>query len=270
MAIVTISRQMGSFGNQVAEEVAYRTRYETIDKQKISEALSGRGFPAEAIEKYDERKPSFWQSFSYQRDRFLLLIKTVIYDFARKDRVVIVGRGGQFLLKDLPNVLHVRIIAPEEDRIRRLMDRNRWDEKKTASILRSSDQDSAGYIRSFFGVDWDEEALYDLVLNTRAIPVETAADMIVTALGVLRKVSEGSARAREKLDDLLLTLEVESVIMEIPGLHWDHLSVKGGVVDLEGVAYARNTVENCREAVTAIPGVKSLNDQIFIRSGIGE
>jgi cytidylate kinase len=269
MAIVTISRQMGSFGNEIAKEVAYRTRYDTIDKQKISEALSGRGFPTDAIEKFDEKKPSFWQSFSYQRDRFLHLIKTVIYEFAKKDRVVIVGRGGQFLLKDLPNTLHVRVVATEELRIRRLMDRNRWDEKKAASILRRSDQDSSGYIRSFFGFDWSDETFYDLVLNTRAIPVETAVEMIVTALGA-RRVAEGASEARERLDDLLLTLEVEAAIMEIPGLKWDHLSVEGGVVKLDAVAYSKTSVEVCREAVLKIPGVKNLDDQIFVRPGVME
>ena len=120
MAILTNSRQLGSFGDQIAKDVADKLNYEYADKSKIGQALAGHGFPAPEVEKYDEKKPTFWESFSDQRKKFLHLIQSVIYDLARKGNVVIVGRGGQILLKDLPGALHVRIAAPDKTRAKRL------------------------------------------------------------------------------------------------------------------------------------------------------
>lgn len=109
MPIITISRQLGSFGSSIAKGVAEKLNYEYVDRMGIGEALAGHGVPAFEVEGYDEKRPSFWESFSSQRRRFLHLIQAVLYDFTRKGNIVIVGRGGQVLLRGLPGALHVRI-----------------------------------------------------------------------------------------------------------------------------------------------------------------
>ena len=172
MAIITISRQLGSLGNEIATTVADKLNYNYINKRRMGEKLADYGFQAHQFEKYDEKKPSIWLFFSEQSKKFHHLIRAVVYDFAKKDNVVIVGRGGQVLLKDLPGVLRLRIIAPFEMRISRLMEQKGYDEKDAERILRRSDRDSSGYINSFFGVDWADEGLYDFVINTRTFSVD--------------------------------------------------------------------------------------------------
>lgn len=162
--------------------MADKLNYEYIDKEKIEKALADYGLPALEVEKFDEKKPPFWDSLQIKRRRFLHLIEAAIYDFARKGNIVVVGRGGQVLLKDIPGILHVRIVAPLEVRMNRIMEREGKDEKDAARILRQSDRDSAGFIHSFFDVDWNDQSLYDLIINTQKISVDTGVKMILESI----------------------------------------------------------------------------------------
>src|SRR5512138_2824372 len=101
MAIITVSRQVGSLGTEMAQGVAERLHYDYVDKEKIGKALAAYGLPEPDLEKFDEKKPPFWDSWQVQRKKFLHFLEAVIYDFARGGKAVIVGRGGQVLLKDL-------------------------------------------------------------------------------------------------------------------------------------------------------------------------
>ena len=167
MAIITISRQIGSLGDEIAKAVADKLGYEYIEKLKISKILSDQGFSAPEVEKYDEKKPSIWQSLSMQKKRFSHLIRAAVYELAVKENVVIVGRGGQAILKDIQGTLHVRVIASNAARISRLMEQMGYDEKDAERIIRQSDRDSSGYIGAYFDADWDDGDLYDLVVNIR-------------------------------------------------------------------------------------------------------
>jgi len=165
MSVLTISRQLGSLGTEIAQAVSEKLNYEYLDREKIGEALADLGLPSLEINRLDEKKPSFWGSWQTQREKFLHLLRAVIYDFASKGNVVIVGRGGQVLLKDLPGVLHLRIVASFDLRVKRLSEQRWVDESQAHRVLHRSDRDSAGFLRSFFDVDWDDQNLYDLVIR---------------------------------------------------------------------------------------------------------
>ena len=150
MAIITVSRQRYSFGDEIAQKVADNLGYDFIDKEKIGEALAKLGFPANQVDRFDERKPSIWDSLAIQHNRFSCLMKAAVYGFARKDNTLILGRGAQVLLQNFPGVLHLRIVAPFEVRLERLMEQDGYDKKNGEKVLRQKDRDSSGYIRSLF------------------------------------------------------------------------------------------------------------------------
>ena len=93
MAIITISRQTGSLGDEIAQAVAEKLGYEYIEKSQISKVLSGLGFSLTDIDKYDEKKPSIWQSLTMQKELLTSLFRAAAYELASRDNVVIVGRG---------------------------------------------------------------------------------------------------------------------------------------------------------------------------------
>ncbi len=265
MAVITVSRQMGSLGTEMARILAERLQYEYVDKEKIGKALMTLGLPEPEVERFDEKKPPFWDSWQVQRKKYLHFLEAVIYDFARSGKMVIVGRGGQVLLRQLPGVLHLRVIAPLEVRAKRILDEKHGDEKEATRLLRRNDRDSEGFIRSFFETDWDDAGLYDLVINTQKISLETAVDLILRSLQS-REIIEGEKKADEKLAEMALIQKVEATLIGVLGVDVRHINtqVEKGVVTLRGSVPSAKDKENCEKAVGAIEGIKKVDSQILV------
>ncbi|NWF53387.1 MAG: cytidylate kinase family protein [Syntrophaceae bacterium] len=265
MAVITVSRQMGSLGTEIAQKVAEVLQYDFVDKEKMAEALATYGLPEPDLDKFDEKKPPVWDSLQVQRRKFLHFLQAVIYDYARKGNVIIVGRGGQVLLKDLPGAFHLRFVAPFEVRLRRFIERGGGDEKQATRILRRSDRDSAGFIRSFFDVDWDDPALYDLVINTRRLTQDMAVQMV---LDFIRSpdLEEGGKKAEEKLRDIAILQKVEATLLGILGVEVRHINiqVEGGQVTLRGAVGSAAEKGNCEKSVARLEGVKKVDNQLFV------
>jgi len=265
MSVITISRQLASLGTEIAQAVAETLHYDYVDKEKIAGALADYGLPAPEIERFDEKKPPFWDSLQFQRWKFIHFIQAMIYDFASKGNVVLVGRGGQVLLKDLPGVLHVRVIAPFDVRVRRIMQQGGKDERQAAEVLRRNDRDSSGFIRSFFDMDWDDPDFYDLVLNTQKFTVDTGVQMILESIHSL-EVKENEKKTGEKLADLALAQKVEAALLDILGTDIRYMKVKAerGTVILKGAVTSDIYKENCLRTAAKIPGVNRVDNQLSV------
>jgi cytidylate kinase len=262
MAIITISRQTGSLGDEIAKAVADRLGYEHIEKLKISEVLSDEGLSISEVEKYDEKKPSIWQSISIQKKKFSHLIRAAMYELATKENVVIVGRGGQAIFKDFPGVLHVRVIAPHATRVSRLMEQKGCDEKNANRIISESDHDSSGYVSAYFDADWDNKDLYDIVINTRTMSLDTAVAVITHAVGA--DEFKQRPQAYDNFGDLALTQQVEAAVLEIPGLEDAKLVVEKGVANLSGLAKSSAAKEECEKVVSNIKGITKIVNQLEV------
>ena len=265
MAIITISRQMGSWGTEIARGVAEKLCCECADKEMIGAILLRYGMATTLVEKFDEKKPLFWDSFSAQRNKFLRCIKKAIYDVAGKGRSVIVGRGGQILLKDFPGTLHVRIYAPIHVRLQHLMESERVEEKQAHWMLRQSDQDSAGYIQSFFNAGWDDPNLYDLLINTEKLSVATAIQLIVRSASS-PEIQDGVEEANEKLADLALVARAEEKLVARIGEKARFVEIKAekGVLLLAGQVDSPISKENCERALAGLEGMIRVENKLLI------
>ncbi len=264
MAIITISRQVGSLGNEIAQAAADTLGYRYVEKSQISEALSHVGFSISEIDKYDEKAPSIWQSLSLQKDQFAHLIQAVVYELAAQNNVVIVGRGGQAILKGIPGTLHVRIIAPQATRLSRLMKKKGYDEKTARQMIRQKDRNSAGYLSTYFNTDWNDSDLYDLVINTRTITLSESVEMITCALatGEIKEVPPAS----DLLHDLALTHKAKSALLKITKkLDRAELEFDKGVAYLSGLVRSSGIRNMCEQTILNIQGVEAVNNQLSVR-----
>lgn len=112
---------------------------------------------------------------------YRVLIEQAIREQAEKGEAVIVGRGGQATLRDMPGILHVLIIAPEADRIRRLAQRMELNETDAQRMVRESDKQRSLYLKHYSHANWLDASLYDLTIDTGKLPVECAVDIICEA-----------------------------------------------------------------------------------------
>ncbi|PID40945.1 MAG: hypothetical protein CR984_00590 [Proteobacteria bacterium] len=258
MAIITVSRQKGSLGDEIAKAVAAKLKYQFVDKVKIGDALASQGFRELEFEKFDGKKPTVWQSLSDQKKKFIYLLRAAIYDFAKGGNVIILGRGGQALLKDIPGTLKVRIVAPVKNRIQYLMDQEGFDKNQCERLIVVNDRDSSGFIRSFFDIDWDDENMYDLVLNTRTMSVDTATSLILEAVNS-PEFQYRSEKVKKMLADKALEQRINEVLVGFPGIVLERIEVVQGAVSLAGLARFKDEIETCRKAVSSIEGVEDVH-----------
>ncbi len=265
MAIITISREFGSLGTTIAKALKEELGFDDLDKIKLEEMLvSEYGIPEENVEKYDEKKPHFWDIFSTDKDRYLHFMKTAMYKFAEKGNCVIIGRGGQILLKDIPGALHVRIIAPPELRVQRLKERYSYDDKLGEQIIRHSDHDRIGFHKFFFHANWEDPYWYDLIINTRSFPVEHAVGLIKNSLDML-KIEEKKQETTNKLADICLGQELITQIAykeRIPIQFLEAIAVSG-VVTLKGSTITSEDIERCEAVARRVPGVKDVKNEVY-------
>jgi cytidylate kinase len=265
MAVITVSRQIGSLGTEIARESARGLGYDYVDKEKMEKLLAASGFPEPQIQKFDEKKPPFWDSLSLERRKFLHSAQAIIYELAHKGRVVIVGRGGQVLLKDVPGILHVRVISPFEARVKRMTETGGFEEKQAGRFLRQGDQESFGFIHTFFHVNWDDPCLYDLIINTAKISVGTAIQWITAAVQS-PDMAGREEEARVKLADLALVQRAEALLMDVVGndIRLVEIEAKKGVVTLKGSIASARGRENCEKAVAALGGVLKVENYLTV------
>jgi len=264
MAVLTLSRQSGSYGTQISKALAGSLKYRFLDKESLEKALSTYGVPPASLEKYDEKRPSFWEIFSSDRNRYLHFLKTVIYDFALQGSGIVLGRGGQVLLGGVPGVYHVRVIAPPADRVDRIKAAYKCDARQAEAIMRHSDHARNGFHRFFYNVNWEDGSLYDLVLNTHTFSVEAAAELLRKA--ILLCDSKDLEKQREKrLRDLCQKQRVETAVLYTEAIPVKFLEteVREGVVTLNGTVNSRAAVARCEEVARAVPGVKKVENRIF-------
>jgi cytidylate kinase len=231
----------------------------------LEEALvSEYDIPEENVDRYDEKKPPLWDVFSSDKDKYLHFMKTVIYEFAKKDNCVIIGRGGQVLLKDIPGTLHVRVLAPRALRIERLKQRYSYDEKLAEQVIRHSDHDRIGFHKFFFHVNWEDVSLYDLMINTQTFSVKQAVGLIKDSLDMLG-LNEKREETSQKLQDLCLGQAVITQIAykeKIP-IQFLEANVEAGVVTLKGSTITSDDINRCEETARQVTGVKDVINEVY-------
>jgi cytidylate kinase len=185
MAGITISRQMGSLGSQVAEESARRLGFRLVFRDLINQSAVRAGVPEVALATIDELgifglKPSRTDLQAYHR-----AVKQVMLELASEGNVVIVGRAGQIILQDAPGFLHVRVVAPKELRVTRTMQEKDLTYQAAMAMVEKSDKSRAQYLQRNYHVEVDDPGLYDLVVSTEHFSLDAAATIIYSALNQL-------------------------------------------------------------------------------------
>ena len=213
MAVITISRQHGSGGDEVAARVCDMLGYRFFDKRVMERMATEFGVSSSNVVDFSEeqyevrgfldrlRGPrvvaqvrSWSEDVSGRREpvvqqldehQAISMVRRTILAAYDQDNIVILGRGGQAILRGQPGVLHIRIEAPLEDRVHRVQQEEGVNERDAGRQVTGRDKAAADYVDNFYEVDWSDPMLYDLVLNTGTWDAEAAARIIVNAVSHL-------------------------------------------------------------------------------------
>jgi cytidylate kinase len=179
MSAITISRQMGSRGDELALQVAQQIGWRLIQRNLINQAALAADVPHMALADIDELgllnlRPSVKEWRAYQSQ-----VESIIRYWADKGRAVIVGRGGQMVLRNRPEVFHIRVVAPLEMRIAQLQQEENISAESARARLEASAKMRARYLRRSYGVQIDDPTLYHLTLNTSLLGLSQAVNLVI-------------------------------------------------------------------------------------------
>jgi cytidylate kinase len=194
--IVTIEREYGSGGGDIAQHLAKQLGWKLWDQLLTEEIARLADCPKSVVEGREERTdPLYYRLFkSFLRGSYegsinayklnvvdseciLKFTERVVQHAAKSGNSVIVGRGSQHFLKNRRDTLRLFLYAPREDKVRRLLARGK-SEKEAEQLVDTVDRERSDFIQKYFNVEWPDRAIYHAMINT-AIGGEEVIRMIL-------------------------------------------------------------------------------------------
>ena len=120
MAIITVSRQFGSKGDDICEALARKLGYKLVDRKVLRKRILELGCSEEMMRKFDGMKPGFWASLSRYKDEYLYYLRTAMMSEVSSGNCVVVGRGSFLILKGIESCVSVRIVEERRSRVERV------------------------------------------------------------------------------------------------------------------------------------------------------
>jgi len=265
MAIITISREMGTGAYQIARELAKRLKYTLVDGAKIAELAPSYGLDREMLKRVDEKPPVYITAEDRLQAAHLNTIEIIMLDCARKGDVILYGRGAQDLLSDVKNILRLRFVAPFEDRVESLSEREWIDPDLARMLIRKSDHQRGGFIHFYFNRDWNDPLGYDLIFNTSRMSQGAIVESIVAAAKDPR-LKNGEEKTREIVDDIILGKRIETELFRSNTIEHLHFTINAhkGVVCLSGHVYSDAEREEVIRIAAGLDGVDRIEDDLQV------
>jgi cytidylate kinase len=221
------------------------------------------------VKRLDEKSPALFERFFSERPKVHLdRLQSVIFELAKKGDAIFFGKGSQLLLNSFGCALHVLVTGSPEKRIDRMMRQKGVGREIAEKIIEGSDHDKKGFFRFAFKEDWLNPHLYDLILNTDKLSVESAAKMVVDAAKSEEIKACGTDSVR-LLGKLSLHRKVESVLLEagVTNQHVFFTVEDADSVRVYGITYSLEEKENIEKVLKGVKDIKNVTNELVMFKG---
>ena len=256
MGIITISRGSYTRAKEIAEKTAQTLGYNCISREGLIRACEDFDIPEIKLIHAIDDAPSFLDRFAYGKERYIAYIRAALLNQLREDNVVYHGFVYHFFVKDVPQVLNVRIISGMEGRIKIVMERDNISRKEAWRVVKKVDAQRKKWGRTLYGIDPEDPRLYDLVLNIERITVDDAAAAIcrISQLGQFQTTPE----SQKAVQDLAVAAEVKTFLIGVKTSV--EVCIQDGMVILKAEDTLAREVpfEGKMGQMMKVPGVKGI------------
>ena len=200
--VITIARQFGSGGHEVGKKLAALLGVPVYDKELIMLAAEKSGYHPEVLSKADEKAAGsllYTLAIGASRlgglsgnydipinDKLFIVQNEIIQEVAAKEQCVIVGRCGDYALRNFDNKLSFFIYSDEAMRVGRIVESRGISESEAKSLIAKEDKKRASYYNFYTGQKWGAMERYSASFNTAVLGIEGTAELIA---GIVRSMS---------------------------------------------------------------------------------
>jgi cytidylate kinase len=263
MYFVTISEMLGTGGEIISRRVAEILNYTYYGEEELFKAADQLGFLSD-VKKLDEKGPTLLEKFFSEKPKvYLDRLQSVIYEVAKKGDAVFFGRGSQFLLNSFDCALHVLVTGSIEKRMQRMMEEKKVGRDAAERMVELSDHNKRGFLRFAFDEDWLNPHLYDLILSTDKLSVDSAVKIVVDAARS-DEIKTCGIDSVKSLGKLSLQRKIEAAFLEA-GLFNQNLFFTVEDMDsvrLYGLVNSLERKEQIEAAVKGIKGIKKITNDL--------
>lgn len=186
--VVTISRQFGSMGRMIAQQLSRELGVDFYDRDIVEETASRMGLPVSVISNTEENSKSIYFKQQYplgmgiasMRDEIFLIQKNIIRDLAQKESCIIVGRCADSILMDMENHLNVYIYAPMDARLRNAVELAKLDERTAKKMIREIDRSRELYHRRYCPEYVDPSTNKDIMIDSSRFGAEGTVKILAS------------------------------------------------------------------------------------------
>jgi len=268
MAVIAMTQEMASLGKDVALGVSEKLALQLV-RHEVGDMVAGRmQVKKSLIRRIREGKASRGEKWAADEKTISIFTAEEVFDLAVKGNVLIRGWGATLLLRSVPHIACIRVCAPLEVRVKRLMERLETDDEDLARReIEVDDAARAQRMGEHFDVKWGDPTLYDLTLNTERVSIPSCVEQVLALLK--RPEFQETPESRRKLVDLAIEAKARAALKadeRTAGIDIS-LGVDGGAVTLRGIVVDDREKSLVDEVVRSVQGVSALHDELRTMAG---
>jgi cytidylate kinase len=263
MPVIALTQEMGSLAKDVAQRAAELAGLAVMRNEVIENVAGRMQVPPSLVRRVREGQAGLVERLTTDRQQFAIYTEEEILHQAERGNVILRGWGATCVLRPVAHVLRVRVTRPFDARVRWVMEDLGTDSLATAEAeVRRSDNAHAARMHATFGVTWGDPLLYDLVVNTERISVESAAQQILQ-LAAQPEFQE-TEESRAVLAGLALSAKVRAALKANDSTrHTDvQIEAKDGRVSLSGIVVNEQEKDEAERIASAVAGIGKVDNRL--------
>jgi cytidylate kinase len=267
MPVIALTQEMGSLAKDVALRLAESGGL-AVMRNEVVENVAGRmHVPASLIRRLREGKAGLVERLSTDKERVALYTAEEVFAQALRGNVILRGWGATCLLRPVRHVVRVRVTRPFDQRMAWLMEHLGTDNREAAEAeVRRSDTAHASRMNAQFGVTWGDPLLYDLVLNTERVSIDSCVEQILHLSR--RPEFQETPESRAILDGLALSARVRAALKanDSTGNVDVQIDARDGRVVLNGIVVNEHEKLETERVTTTVAGVGKVDSRLHLMS----
>ncbi len=265
MPVIAITHEMGSLAKDVALELAQSMNLAVMRHEVVEHVAEKMHVHTSLINRLRRGKAGLVERLTTDQERVAVYTAEELFELANQGDVVVRGWGATCLLRPIAHVVCVRVTRSMEKRVEWLMGELETDDRDFArSEIHRSDAAHTTRIHQQFGVTWGDPHLYDLVLNTDRVSVQSCAEQI--KLLTTRPEFQETAASRAKLANMTLEARIRAALKDHVATQNANITIesRSGQVTLRGIVLNAGERSETEKIATGVPGVDSVANELRV------
>ena len=268
MSIITLTRGTKSGGLKLAKCLSQKLGYRILGREEVIEGCAKKyNIMEDILRDKLEKSPNLWQKFTNDYDRYIIYVKCALLKAVKEDNIIYHGYSGQFLLKEVPHVLKLRIDAPLDIRVRPVMEELDYNYEQAVEYINKVDNSRKRWTKMVYSEDWYDFSVYDMWINLKNCSLDNVCNLV--AIAIDHDDFRTTEDSIDLLENLSLACEVKAGLVSDDKL-WNNQQIKvtshNGVITLRGTLKNKELLDLTIDTALKVKGVKDCKSEITLLS----